>query len=61
MEVLCKSHYGNDHLQMGKNPITVAEDLGQSMITGWVGGVQNGQNLDYVTHGQSLMSILLIT
>jgi len=31
MEVLCKSHYGNDHLQMGKIPITVAEDLGLSL------------------------------
>ena len=27
-EVLYKSHYGNDHLQTGKNPITVAKDLG---------------------------------
>jgi len=27
-EVLCKSHYGNAHLQMGKNPITVAKDSG---------------------------------
>ena len=27
-EVLCKSHYSNNHLQMGQNPITVAEDLG---------------------------------
>ena len=28
MEVLSKYHHGKDHLQMGKNPITVAEDSG---------------------------------
>ena len=28
MEVLYKSHYGNNHLQMGQNPITIAEDSG---------------------------------
>ena len=25
------------------------------MITGWVGGVQKGQNIDYVIYGQSLI------
>jgi hypothetical protein len=27
-EVLCKSHYDNDHLQMGKNTLTVAQYSG---------------------------------
>ena len=33
MEVLYKSHYSNDHLQMGQNPITIAKDSGQNLIT----------------------------
>ena len=32
-EVLCKSHYVNDHLEMGKKPITVAEDSGQYVFS----------------------------
>ena len=28
------------------------------MITGWVGGVQKGQNIDYVIYGQSLSKLV---
>ena len=31
-EVLCKFHYGNDHLQMGQSPITVAKYSGLCFI-----------------------------
>ena len=27
------------------------------MITGWVGGVQKGQNIDYVIYGRSLIHL----
>ena len=32
MEVLYKSHYGKDYLQMGRNPITLAEDSGLKQL-----------------------------
>ena len=31
-EVLCKTHYSNHHLKIGKNPITSAEDSGLSIL-----------------------------
>ena len=32
MEVLNKSHYGNSHLQMRQNPVTVAEHSGHYQL-----------------------------
>jgi hypothetical protein len=31
-EILCKSRYGNDHLQMGQNTITIAKDSGHYIL-----------------------------